>query len=450
MTNKELVYLDVAAIEPHQDNPRKDLGDLTELAESIKANGILQNLTVVPGEQAGTYRVIIGHRRLAAAKLAGLDRVPCVVVELDEKTQIATMLTENMQRHDLTPYEQAQSFAQLLDFGMSVEEIAEKSGFSASTVRRRAKMAELNQEVLKEISDRQINLADFDELAKIEDIDKRNSVLAQIGTRDFDLALKVAIREQEFNKNLPRVQAALKAAGAKKVRGNERYSGRFDRVGSYDVFVQEWKDSDIPKVNGRLYYYIQSWDGQVFFYTERKRAKPVKKTEQDKAREQAIADAWAELEKDSALAYELRQAFVDKLRCTQQNIEKVLRGALYAGTTQAVSYGWTDNEAIIELLNIDQKYGEVDRVRIAKELPMLPQKYLPQLIYLLFGDNKDALCEGYKNAFPEFRAKGRVLALYNWLEELGYEKSTMEEQLLDGSHAAYHRSEAWRTKQGAK
>ena len=76
-----LAYIPVSKLYPHPDNPRKDLGDLTELAESIKANGVLQNLTVVPnmvvGEISGDvwqrgYKVIIGHRRLAAAKLAGL------------------------------------------------------------------------------------------------------------------------------------------------------------------------------------------------------------------------------------------------------------------------------------------------------------------------------------------------------------------------------------------
>ena len=67
-----LVYLSVDSIFPHQDNPRKELGDLTELAESIKAKGVMQNLTVVP-RAAGGYTVIIGHRRSEASRLAGLE-----------------------------------------------------------------------------------------------------------------------------------------------------------------------------------------------------------------------------------------------------------------------------------------------------------------------------------------------------------------------------------------
>ena len=77
----EMQYIPVKDIYPHPDNPRKDVGDVLELAASIKESGVLQNLTVVPAPEvsAGGYRVVIGHRRLAAAKQAGLETVPCVV-----------------------------------------------------------------------------------------------------------------------------------------------------------------------------------------------------------------------------------------------------------------------------------------------------------------------------------------------------------------------------------
>lgn len=73
MEVKGIVTIGLEHIHPHPDNPRKDLGDLTELAESIKKNGIMQNLTVIPKEgEPGEYITIIGHRRSAAAKLAGV------------------------------------------------------------------------------------------------------------------------------------------------------------------------------------------------------------------------------------------------------------------------------------------------------------------------------------------------------------------------------------------
>ena len=90
----EIRNIPIDQLHPHPQNPRKDLGDLSELAASIKASGIYQNLTVVPGTYG--YTVVIGHRRLAAAKLAGLTELPCIVRSMTEQEQIATMMLENM------------------------------------------------------------------------------------------------------------------------------------------------------------------------------------------------------------------------------------------------------------------------------------------------------------------------------------------------------------------
>ena len=90
----EIVMIPIGMLEHHPENPRKDLGDLTELAASIKANGIMQNLTVVPGRtekiEDGTqekqfYLVVIGNRRLEAAKMAGLEALPCVISNMGYK-----------------------------------------------------------------------------------------------------------------------------------------------------------------------------------------------------------------------------------------------------------------------------------------------------------------------------------------------------------------------------
>ena len=80
---------------PHPQNPRKDLGDLDELVDSIKANGVLQNLTVVPRDGGG-YTVIIGHRRLAAARRAGLTELPCAVTYMTEEEQFALLAADGM------------------------------------------------------------------------------------------------------------------------------------------------------------------------------------------------------------------------------------------------------------------------------------------------------------------------------------------------------------------
>lgn len=111
-----VVMLETALIDPNPANPRRDVGDVGELADSIRAQGIRQNLLVVPAPE-GRFTLVIGHRRLEAAKLAGLERVPAVVAELDEREQRELMLVENSQRTDLTVVEEADGYQGLLDLG---------------------------------------------------------------------------------------------------------------------------------------------------------------------------------------------------------------------------------------------------------------------------------------------------------------------------------------------
>jgi ParB family transcriptional regulator, chromosome partitioning protein len=167
--------ISIELIDPHPENPRKNLGNLTELAESIKANGIMQNLTVVPKDD-GRYMAVIGHRRLAAAKLAGLETVPCAVVDMDRKTQLSTMLLENMQRSELSYIEQADGFQLMLDLGETVESISEMSGFSKDTVKHRLEIAKLDKD---NILDSDLTLEDFTYLEKISDVNIRNKLIKE-------------------------------------------------------------------------------------------------------------------------------------------------------------------------------------------------------------------------------------------------------------------------------
>lgn len=195
-----IISINIDKLLPHKNNPRTDLGDFEELSDSIKENGIFQNLTVVPHEEyQDCYTVVIGHRRLAAAKEAGLTEVPCAVVEMDEKTQASTMLLENMQRSDLTVYEQAHGIQMCLDLGLTEEDVATKTGFSRSTVRRRVKMLELDQEKVKQVP---VNatIEEFAELEEIENVETRNELLEFIGTDQFKFKVSKALDDQEEEK----------------------------------------------------------------------------------------------------------------------------------------------------------------------------------------------------------------------------------------------------------
>ena len=171
----------VERLDHHPDNPRKDLGDLQELTASVKANGVLQNLSIVPAGEDATFYVLIGNRRLEAARAAGLTEVPCVLLTgLTVADQVAIMLEENLQRTDLTIPEQAYGFQQLIDLGESVGTVAEKTGISETTIRHRLKIAELDRDLVEEVyKDRQITIGEFSMLESIEDVQAREKILKE-------------------------------------------------------------------------------------------------------------------------------------------------------------------------------------------------------------------------------------------------------------------------------
>lgn len=177
--NNKIVMIPRAQLHPHPDNPRKDLGDLTELADSIAEHGIMQNLTVVPDEGDGDgYKILIGHRRFAASE-GVLDELPCVIAEgLTDREQLGIMLCENMQRSDLTYMEQAHGFQMMMDLGDTIETISEKTGFSKSTIKHRIAITELDQSALNEAKKWfQPTIADFISLEKVKDLELRNQIL---------------------------------------------------------------------------------------------------------------------------------------------------------------------------------------------------------------------------------------------------------------------------------
>lgn len=227
MAEQKLKLIALESIYPHPDNPRKDLGDLTELTESIRKNGIMQNLTVMPGHYDGTewketgYTLLIGHRRAAAAKLARIAVVPCTVVRIpDRKEQISIMLEENMQRTDLTIQEQAQGFQMMLDLGDTVETVAKKTGFSTSTIKHRIEIAKLDPKAIAAAEEGgyyQISISDYMKLEKLPTVEMRNEVLRNVRDgRQLDFKIKDKIQRMEDEEKAKKITAKLKERGVKK------------------------------------------------------------------------------------------------------------------------------------------------------------------------------------------------------------------------------------------
>ena len=122
-------------IEPNPDQPRVEIGDLTELTNSIREKGVLEPLLVKPVRETGHWMIIAGERRWRAANLAGLREVPCIELDIDEKSIAEIALIENLQRKDLTIWEEADGLAALAQsFGYTHDEIAKKISKSRTTV----------------------------------------------------------------------------------------------------------------------------------------------------------------------------------------------------------------------------------------------------------------------------------------------------------------------------
>lgn len=142
-------FLDVGLIDPNRDQPRKrfDQEKLEQLAQSIREVGVLQPLLVA--ERNGRYQIIAGERRWRAARLAGLDQVPCVVREAEQLQRMQIALVENLQRDDLNPVETAMALQGLItQCAITQEEAATKVGKSRPAVANLLRLLALPKELL--------------------------------------------------------------------------------------------------------------------------------------------------------------------------------------------------------------------------------------------------------------------------------------------------------------
>jgi ParB-like partition proteins len=137
-------------LDPNPEQPRVEIGDLTELTSSVKENGVLEPLLVKPSRSSGRWMIIAGERRWRAAREAGLREVPCIEMDVDDHAVAEIALIENLQRKDLTVWEEADGLAALCHkFGYTHEEVARKMGKSRSTITESLSIATL-PEVIRE------------------------------------------------------------------------------------------------------------------------------------------------------------------------------------------------------------------------------------------------------------------------------------------------------------
>ena len=448
MKNKEIVNIRVEHIHPHPENPRKDLGDLSELAESIMKKGILQNLTIIPIEDApGEYTAIIGHRRHAAAMLAGILEVPCVIVEgMSKKEQLSTMLEENIQRNDLTIIEQAQGFQLMLDLGETAQTIAEKTGFSQTTIRHRLNLAKLNQKELKkkEQDDSfQLTLKDLYSLEKIEDIKTRNKILSEAtNSRELIWKAQNAINQAERNKKQERIVNMLQELGidkASKKAENEQYSGKWDLVKEFDLEKDVPKQLRLPKRKDTLFY--------LTFYRSVRVIKKAKKEERELTPEE-IAEK--QINKN-------RKEIKHKLKIMDANrkefIQNIISGKINAvkneGEIREIIWGFLLkaggylSQSVMMKMYLDKMIHECsveERNEALQKINSLSFTHSMLVSMHCSMENISDICD--RKGYYISKTGSKLLYAYKALKPYGWTfQNDDDEKILDGTHELYSKIE---------
>jgi ParB family transcriptional regulator, chromosome partitioning protein len=459
--------IDIKKLHSHPYNPRKDLGDLTELANSIRTNGVFQNLTVVldaadsgvcktcgrnrratnceyfaevgfppcphwidPGEQ---YTVVIGHRRLEAAKMAGLTELPCAISDMDMHEQVATMLLENMQRADLTVIEQADGFQMMIDFGETPAYIAEKTGFTEATVRHRLKLKELDRKKFEEATVRGGRIEDYIALEKIKDAKVKNKLLEHIGTTNFKWSMEQALSDQELPERKKALIAQLgqfaKAAKREDINGLSYVNGFYNFKGEFK------KPNDV----GTVEYFYTVDNSSITLYKKEPKAAPKKKSKEEKAFEARLA-----MLKDLAKrAYELRWEFIKNFTAEKKYAAEIHRMAYL----RILNFNYSrDYSPALELLGIEKPDGDPWKTQeIIKDLLIGKYKDQPEyaLLAIVYANCDDNSSNSYfesrswENSIKYQENKGLNL-LYDGLISIGYQMSDEEKALRDGTHELFN------------
>ena len=252
----ELIELSVDAIHANPRQPRKRFdGEAgSGLAESIRAQGVIQPLLVRP-RTAGGYEIVAGERRWRAAREAGRQTVPAVVRETDDRDTLLLGLVENVAREQLTPVEEARAYAVLIDeFSLSLGEVAERVGRSKPSVSNRIRLLDLPDDELGMVERGQLTEGHARAVLAVPDHEGRRRLAREIVQK----GLSVRVAEQRAKwagaKQKPRVRATpVDPALAARVRDAlERITGFHARVTSGRVEIVFADEHELEEIADAL------------------------------------------------------------------------------------------------------------------------------------------------------------------------------------------------------
>ena len=331
----EIKEISLDLLKIHPKNVRKQYEGIEELAQSIKENGIMQNLTVAPDpEEPGKYLVVIGNRRLTAARQAGIKTAPCAIVEMESKEQILTMLTENMNRKDLKIYEESAGIQMCIkDFGIDTDTLIEKTGLSKTTIYHRINIAKLNQKTLqKKMEDKnmQLSISDLYALEKIKSQKTRNRVLSEaVSSSNLQLLISRAVtdeRIEERYKELSEMAEKLGIKQATKEMMARYYSADYQQLERYWLNEEKFNVKKLKtKKQDGLFYGLRGCDFVIFKMADKKKEKsaPTKEEQERKDRDKKIKA--------------IKQVLKDMKKDMLQSLEMILNGSMEQTDDEMIS-----------------------------------------------------------------------------------------------------------------
>lgn len=252
----EIIPLD--KLKPDPNNVRRDVGDVADLAASIRSIGLIQPIVATRGDD-GTYTVLAGHRRLAAAEQAGLTELEVLVRDgVDDERRVEAQLVENLRREGLRPLEEAVGYSRLVALGVSQRQIAEKVGCSQPHVSKRLSLLELPNEARTALDAGGITVEQALEFAKVKDrpeLIKRGLAAVvddqQYGgswdARDLHDWIERELADEQLKERVAARVAELAAKGIWVLEKRPGYSERKSRqLGQYDLNVDKRKHAAEP------------------------------------------------------------------------------------------------------------------------------------------------------------------------------------------------------------
>lgn len=439
----------------HPDNPRLELGDLSELTESIRANGVMQNLTVVPamdGEDEVYHKfwVLIGNRRFEAAKAAGLKELPCVLSDMDRREQMATMLQENMQRADLTLYEQARGIQMMIDLGFTREQVAERTGFSKTTIDRRLQVASLPDKETKSAVGYGYDLVDLCEIAQIKDAKTRKELLTVpvaeradgLNVGNLRHRIKMARQEEERRQAAEKLLTEIRPFAKEMKNMNDRWSNKYEQMRDLSVKLKDGATVRKPTDGGNYWYWIGYDEIEIY---RKKKAEPVREKSEFEVRLEKKQKAAKELNQRMS---DRRTAFVrswtptvyqwDKLRAYMYDL--IFRGVnKYTVGNFRESYHSWEAGTFRRLLDLPVEEGRDREESLDHELKrrgVTVRKAM--LAWMLSGgivcDSRKGYCNEYSGKYEECED---LDIIYDILEMVGYIEDDEEKAWRTGTHEVF-------------